>query len=956
MDLPKISEEQFEIIRHLENFNIVVDSVAGSGKTTTNLYIAKYFETKKILLLTYNSKLKIETREKVKSLKIKNLETHSYHSFCVKYYDHKCFTDTEIKNILKSKIVCKTKINYDVILLDEAQDMTDLYYELICKINKDNAKNAKICLLGDEFQSIYDFNNADKRYITYADKIFNFNETSWKKCCLSVSFRVTNKIADFINNIMLNSDRLKTTKNSVDKPKYIICDIFPNRFDKYDVESYKPYIEISNFLEKGYKPQEIFILAPSLKSIRSPVRLFENCLKTNLPKLPVYVPSSEEEKLDENVIKNKLVFSTFHQAKGLERKVVFIFGFDNGYFKYYKPSKNEFDCPNELYVATTRAKEHLVMFHHCKNDYLPFLNKSKLEKFSIKEECCFYEPSSEKKINNEIGIQVTNMIKHLPQDIIDKCIKYLEIKNIRKINDKINIPHKIKNKTFQESVSEINGIGIPALFEFSEFGNTGILDYCINFDKSHKCVNDLLLSFQKKHIKKLMSIKKNKTFEENFLYVSTIYNSLNSGYLFKSCQIDNFNWIKDDISSKCLDRMLSLKITKNAQFEKSAMLSNMQKGDVPELLNRKICGRYDCVDGDIIYEFKCTEKLEKEHYLQLAIYMYVDKINLLRNKKNSFKNNINVDDKITYNFNDEMQSGEIKKIFKNGKMSVINVNTNKTCKIEKKDIVDFSRRYLLYNVLTDQLDEIICDVNKLKNMVKFLIYHKFINDLKNTDDLFIKTAIKINNKYRNDFEKGKIKDFTSKSKTLFLDVETTGFPTRSGFDQYYNPQKSEHYDTSRIIEIGYILCNKKCETIKKVKLLIKPQNFVIKNSHVHGITNKMATDKGIYINEALDILEKDLENVNKIVAHNILFDKNVLLSECYRNNYLNLAMLIKNKQTRCTMKIGKIFMKKNKYPKLIELYKHLFNKKIKQKHRALLDAKICKDCYYKLKRKKAVII
>ena len=195
MNLPTISEEQRNIINNLaNNNNVVVDSVAGSGKTTTILYISKYFNNKKILLLTYNSKLKIETREKVLIHNIKNLETHSYHSFCVKYYDNNCFTDTEIKTIINKNTIINEIIDYDIILLDEAQDITNLYYELIYKIYKDNKKNSNICLLGDKYQSIYDFNNADPRYIIYADKIFSFNTLPWKKCTLSISFRITDKI------------------------------------------------------------------------------------------------------------------------------------------------------------------------------------------------------------------------------------------------------------------------------------------------------------------------------------------------------------------------------------------------------------------------------------------------------------------------------------------------------------------------------------------------------------------------------------------------------------------------------------------------------------------------------------------------------------------------------------------------------------------------------------------
>ena len=57
----------------------------GSGKTTTVLHLAKASTlNEQILLLTYNARLKIETREKAVHFSLHNLEVHSYHSFGVK--------------------------------------------------------------------------------------------------------------------------------------------------------------------------------------------------------------------------------------------------------------------------------------------------------------------------------------------------------------------------------------------------------------------------------------------------------------------------------------------------------------------------------------------------------------------------------------------------------------------------------------------------------------------------------------------------------------------------------------------------------------------------------------------------------------------------------------------------------------------------------------------------------
>ena len=51
----------------------------------------------------------------------------------------------------------------------------------------------------------------------------------------------------------------------------------------------------------------------------------------------------------------------------------------------------------------------------------------------------------------------------------------------------------------------------------------------------------------------------------------------------------------------------------------------LEQENEPELLDRNLIGYIDCIDNenDIIYEFKCVKQLEKEHYLQLALYMYM---------------------------------------------------------------------------------------------------------------------------------------------------------------------------------------------------------------------------------------------------------------------------------------------------------------------------------------------
>ena len=379
-ELPEISYEQNNVINFLQKGNnVIVDSVAGSGKTTCSLYIAKTFSQQNILLLTYNSKLKTETREKVRKYEIKNMEVHSYHSFCYKYYDKNCKKDSGIEHFLfKKKIPPNNNFMYDIIILDETQDVTPLLYKVVCKIFKDNIKEdknlVKMCIFGDENQSIFDYKSADKRFITFADQLYNFNDVVFQRCKLSESFRLTREISSFINTCMLRENRIISNKTSGKKPKYVICDVYSST----PLKEFKIIFE-----ELRIEPKDIFILAPSLKSNKTPAITLENRIKERYGNtVPIFVPTSDDSVLDEDVIANKLVFSTFHQAKGLERKVTFVFNFDSSYFEFYKKDKNPNICPNELYVSNSRSSEILILFHHFRKNYLQFLDQNYLEIYS----------------------------------------------------------------------------------------------------------------------------------------------------------------------------------------------------------------------------------------------------------------------------------------------------------------------------------------------------------------------------------------------------------------------------------------------------------------------------------------------------------------------------------------------------------------------------------------------
>lgn len=65
-----ISYEQKEIVKAISESDVTVDAVAGSGKTTTAMFIAKEYPDKNILLITYNKQLQLDNKSKCSCLKI----------------------------------------------------------------------------------------------------------------------------------------------------------------------------------------------------------------------------------------------------------------------------------------------------------------------------------------------------------------------------------------------------------------------------------------------------------------------------------------------------------------------------------------------------------------------------------------------------------------------------------------------------------------------------------------------------------------------------------------------------------------------------------------------------------------------------------------------------------------------------------------------------------------------
>jgi len=189
-----------------------------------------------------------------------------------------------------------------------------------------------------------------------------------------------------------------------------------------------------------------------------------------------------------------------------------------------------------------------------------------------------------------------------------------------------------------------------------------------------------------------------------------------------------------------------------------------------------------------------------------------------------------------------------------------------------------------------------------------------------------------------------------KTKTyLFFDTETTGLPID------YNAHYSNVDNFPRLVQLSWLLYQDN-EEISYSDFVIIPENFIIpeESSKIHGFTTQYCQEKGYDLKKVLNKFYTDFSLCDSLVAHNMNFDKNIIMSELARNNADKFAKKIEESNTFCTMmnsiKFCNLPGKRGlKFPKLIELYVKLFGEVFEDQHNALNDVRATAKCFFKMK-------
>ena len=647
-------EQQKVIDNVIQGKNVVVDAVAGSGKSTVVLMTASIMPNRSFLQVTYNSMLRKEVKDKIHEWELPNLTVHTYHSLAVRYYNRQAHTDIEIQNILRTDALPIDSIPFfPIMVLDEVQDMTLLYYRFMRKFIQDMCcagdNKIQLMILGDIMQGLYDFKGADVRFLTKSAEIwgkcpFLLNHVDFISCQLRISYRITHSMAEYVNKVMLGEERLLACKEGT--PVVYI------RGARTDTEKIIK-VRIKELLNEGNRPDDIFILAASVKGVRSNIRLLENFLVDQ--GFPCYVPSDEQDQLDERVIHGKIVFSTFHSVKGRQRKHVFVMGFDNTYLEWFGRNLDAQQCPNTLYVACTRGQERLYLFEANDQPYnrpLDFLKMNHVEMkqqdfidFRGNHQLQFYkrvidDPFKERKHR----LCATGLIKFLSEDVIYRCLPIIERVFIpchdveADIEQRIiSIPNVVETETsggFYEDVSNLNGVAIPFIFYSRILGET-------QNGEIYKMTKRLLENTRSNEYLYLKNVFREKMPHEcqsisDFLLSANIFTAVQEKLYSRLRQIQRYDWIPEEKMEECLTRMQQVILGDEvlltteehivdyggATEAETEEINRVLKDYFPEK-TFEVSACVDLITDKAVWELKFVNHINVEHFLQVVVYAWI---------------------------------------------------------------------------------------------------------------------------------------------------------------------------------------------------------------------------------------------------------------------------------------------------------------------------------------------
>lgn len=351
MDYEKLSDEQKQFIQYgTAGHNILVEACIGSGKTTAIQALCNAIKGKNILYLTYNKLLKLDAKARI--INNRTIVTN-YHGFAWQELQ-KAHIRAGISELIQVYNRNNLKVgNYDVLILDEYQDIDQEISEMLMHI-KEQRPGIQIVAVGDMCQKIYDKTSLDVAEFM-AEFLGNYIPMEFTRC-----FRIGEEHAAMLGRVW--------EKTIVGVNNDFQIDIVPD---------YRAQV-----IAAKTEPKDLLVLGSRGKAATK----LQNYLEKNYPekynKRTLWSKITDTDGGTTSPSPDCAIFTTYDGCKGMERKVCILYDWSVKYWmsRAEKPDTRYEILRNIFCVAASRGKNRLVIVETGENideDILcePFLTR-----------------------------------------------------------------------------------------------------------------------------------------------------------------------------------------------------------------------------------------------------------------------------------------------------------------------------------------------------------------------------------------------------------------------------------------------------------------------------------------------------------------------------------------------------------------------------------------------------
>lgn len=926
--------------------------------------------------------------------------------FYYKYFKQDYFVgineySNELLKYLNTENGIKLIKKFDYFIFDEFQDINETQFKIIKKFY-DNG--IKVILIGDDAQNIYQWRGSDIKYILHAKTYFPTIEIKNLSINYRSSLEIVN-FANAI--IKCNKDNINKIMKSYTGNSGFLPNIktsYNLNFQSQEVVIHINNLLKNNQCNPGDIAVISRNNFP-LKDIEEEFEKY-NKNRTEKIKYVSLITTDKREnkpKIDQNCV----TLTTICKAKGLEWEYVFLISCDDDTIPANIDPVGIQEERRLFYVAVTRAKKILQIYFSKKtlSRFIEEINPELYSFPSYNKKFFKYDNKRFHRTENNL-VKVINLLteddicKFRNLDIIPKCVPKIvrlhefyeytqKIKEnflcddfnifltqyiIRKIGEKYNI-----ETCYQNFYAKTLGFSSEISLNISRNIYNLYLKY---FNIINKYLHEITIDDTNEQIFKKMNGEEMKIEETEKNNVCELIRKL----LYNQCNEENT--ISIILPEKFLPEEFFNEIKENYNIYSNKI--NKTDNILQEIYKISLCenicdGRRRLIYQNVFQEFQNNltqisgeiNSVIEKYFNKNIISNRIINLNMLEltgiihiidmDEQSIIDIHCSEDKDCDFNWilqalvkvsiiylNNKYKNIKITQIkFYNpmrGTITIIDISKwNKhiellkyLCQIREINDIDKNVEYYIKNiqqkdtVLTHQIDDTIL---KNKYMQTKQLIKQCVKD--NKYNIFIK-KIETISKYKNMIERMKNNQFLI-PKYIILDTETTGLPSKKNINVNDEYEFLCSHDTARILQFSWGVYGEHGELIKIENHIIKPTDYKVAATHIHGITEKIA-NKGENFIDVLKLFENDFIKINYIIGHNIQFDVNILTNEMIRNNKKDCLEKFRKLTQICTMQeccnfvqIPKQFGTGYKYPKQEELYKKIFSKKMENAHNAMYD-------------------